>query len=72
NYNFKSLDYNIHGFLDGASPPGEAPLLIRRFFNKSFRYIEAYSQDSDASEAFALVKAFSKRQKSHRKLRENQ
>lgn len=45
---------------------------IRRYLNKSFRYIEAYSQEKDVVEAFALVEEFSKRQKLHRKLGENQ
>jgi hypothetical protein len=72
NYNFKSLDNNINGFLDSVSPPGEIPLQVRRYFNKSFRYIEAYSNENDATEAFTIVKEFSKLQKSHRKLRENQ
>lgn len=72
NYNFRSLDNNINGFLDSVNQPGEIPLQIRRYFNKSFRYIEAYSEEKDVDAAFALVKDFSKRQKSHRKLRENQ
>lgn len=71
-YSFKSLKDNINSFLDSVCPPGESPLQIRRYFNKSFRYIEAYSHDNDGTEAFAIVKEFSKLQKSHRKLRETQ
>lgn len=71
-YTFKSLKENINSFLDSVCPPGEPPLQIRRYFNKSFRYIEAYSSDNDGTEAFAIVKEFSKLQKSHRKLRETQ
>ncbi|KAI7887056.1 uncharacterized protein EV154DRAFT_567478 [Mucor mucedo] len=69
NYSFKSIDNHIYMFLDSAAPPGEPPLLIRRYWNKSFRYIEAYSQGKDAKDAFAIVKEFSKLQRSHRKLR---
>jgi hypothetical protein len=72
NYNFKSLDNNINSFLDSVCPLGEAPLQIRRYFNKSFRYIEAYSKGNNATQALSIVKEFSKLQKSHRKLRENQ
>ncbi|KAI9249110.1 hypothetical protein EDC94DRAFT_589263 [Helicostylum pulchrum] len=36
-YNFKSLNNNINDFLDCVSPPGEVPIQIRRYFNKSFR-----------------------------------
>ncbi|KAI9329049.1 hypothetical protein BD770DRAFT_454675 [Pilaira anomala] len=68
-YNFKSLQKNLNPFLDSVCDPKEEPLLIRRFFNKSFRYIEAYSQEKDAETAFEIVKQFSKTQKSHRKLR---
>ncbi|KAI7889647.1 uncharacterized protein EV154DRAFT_565206 [Mucor mucedo] len=72
NSNFKSFDNNINMFLDSAAPPGEPPLLIRRNWNKSFRYIEAYSQGKDAKDVFAIVKEFSKLPRSHRKLRLDQ
>lgn len=72
NYSFISLDKNIDSFLDSASPPGEPPLLVRRYWNKSFRYIAAYSEGKDANQALEVVKEFSKAQKSHRKLRLNQ
>ena len=71
-YSFHSLNKNINSFLDSVTPVGEAPLQVRRYFNKSFRYIRAYSNDSDIVVAFAIVKQFSKSQKSHRKLRQNQ
>lgn len=71
NCNFRLLDNNINGFLDGVSPPGEVPLQIGRYFNKNYRYIEVYNPQKDATSAFAIVKDFSKKQKSHRKLREN-
>lgn len=65
NCNYKSLD----NYINGVSPAGGAPLKIRRYFIKSFRFIEAYSK---GTEAFAVAKEFSKQQKSHRKLRDNQ
>lgn len=71
-YSFKSLDKNINAFLDSVCPAGETPSKIRRYFHKSFSYIEAYSQDKNADEAFAIVQKFSKIHKSHRKLRLNQ
>jgi hypothetical protein len=71
-YSFKSLDKNIHNFLDSVCPPGKAPENIRKYFNKSFNYIYAYSQDKDVHTAMEIVKQFSKLQRSHRKLREHQ
>ncbi|KAI8385799.1 hypothetical protein BD560DRAFT_364011 [Blakeslea trispora] len=71
-YSFQSLDRNIHNFLDSVCPPDEQPLIIRKFFNKSFAYIRAYAQGKDVKETFALVEQFSKLHKSHRKLRTNQ
>lgn len=71
-YSFQSLDKNIHSFLDSASPPNEEPLKIRRYFNNSFAYIDAYNKGNDVKEAFEIVKQFSKVHKSHRKLRLNQ
>ncbi|GAA5800023.1 hypothetical protein HPULCUR_005444 [Helicostylum pulchrum] len=71
-YNFKSLNDNINDFLDSVSPPGELPLQIRRYYNRFFRYLEAYGQEKDVTDVFAIVKEFLKQQKSHRKLGENQ
>lgn len=72
-YSFKLLDKNSNAFLlDSVCPPGETPSRIRCYFHKSFSYIEAYSQDKNTDEAFAIVQKFSKIHKSHRKLRLNQ
>ncbi|OAD73769.1 hypothetical protein PHYBLDRAFT_168203 [Phycomyces blakesleeanus NRRL 1555(-)] len=46
-YTYKSLDKNIHTFLDHA---GKLPN-IRRYYNRSWRYIEAYSQEMNVKEA---------------------
>lgn len=71
-YSFRDLNSNIHDFLDSVSPPNEEPLQIRRYFNRSFRYIEAYSEGKDVNRAWEIVREFSKLQKSHRTLRLNQ
>lgn len=72
-YTFKSLDKNISAFLDSVCPPEEGtPSKIRRYFHKSFAYIQAYSEGHTAIEAFQIVKEFSNIHKSHRKLRLNQ
>ena len=71
-YSFRDLNSNIHDFLDSVSPPNEEPLQIRRYFNRSFRYIEAYSEGKDVNRPWEIVREFSKLQKSHRTLRLNQ
>lgn len=59
-YTFKSLDKNINAFLDSVCPPEEeSPNKIRRYFHKSFAYIQAYSEGHAAIEAFQIVKEFS-------------
>ncbi|OAD71700.1 hypothetical protein PHYBLDRAFT_170360 [Phycomyces blakesleeanus NRRL 1555(-)] len=50
-YTYKSLDKNIHTFLDHA---GKLPN-IRRYYNRSWRYIEAYSQEMNVKEANDVV-----------------
>lgn len=71
-YSFQSLNNNINSFLDSVSPENEEPLKIRRYFNKSFAYINAYNQGHNVEQTFEIVKQFSKIHKSHRKLRLNQ
>jgi hypothetical protein len=45
-YSFKSLDNNIHDFLDKA----ENITKIRRYFQRCMNYIDAYSQCQDSRE----------------------
>ncbi|OAD70506.1 hypothetical protein PHYBLDRAFT_148421 [Phycomyces blakesleeanus NRRL 1555(-)] len=55
---------NIHTFLDHA---GKLPN-IRRYYNNSWRYIEAYSQDMNVKEAHDVVKNLTSRKyTSHRR-----
>ena len=44
-YTFKGLKDNLPLFLDEISPIDQEPIIIRRFYNKAWRFIEAYSQD---------------------------
>lgn len=66
-YTFKSLENNIHSFLD----KGGDLTHIRRYFRRSMDYIEAYSKDgADGKEVALEVKKFvEKRYLSHRKIR---
>ncbi|OAD65386.1 hypothetical protein PHYBLDRAFT_153472 [Phycomyces blakesleeanus NRRL 1555(-)] len=65
-YSFKSLEKNLLSFLDSASPVAGSPSMIRRFYKKTWRYIEAYSKFLDAKDADAEVKKFISRiSKSH-------
>ncbi|OAD67638.1 hypothetical protein PHYBLDRAFT_173968 [Phycomyces blakesleeanus NRRL 1555(-)] len=50
-YTYKSLDKNIHTFLDHT---GKLPN-IRWYYNRSWRYIEAYSQEMNVKEANDVV-----------------
>ncbi|OAD79520.1 hypothetical protein PHYBLDRAFT_162583 [Phycomyces blakesleeanus NRRL 1555(-)] len=68
-YSFKSLEKNLPSLLDGASPVTGPPTMIRRFYKKTWRYIEAYSKFLDAKDADAEVKKFTSRiSKSHRSI----
>ncbi|OAD70636.1 hypothetical protein PHYBLDRAFT_69527 [Phycomyces blakesleeanus NRRL 1555(-)] len=65
-YSFQSLNRKINSFLDSVCPPeDDVPEKIRRYFHKSFAYINAYSLGHDAEHAFEIVKQFSKLHKSH-------
>ncbi|OAD72392.1 hypothetical protein PHYBLDRAFT_169524 [Phycomyces blakesleeanus NRRL 1555(-)] len=68
-YSFKSLEKNLPSFLDSASPVAGSPSIIRRFYKKTWRYIEAYSKFLDAKDADAEMKKFTSRiSKSHRSI----
>ncbi|OAD80600.1 hypothetical protein PHYBLDRAFT_161239 [Phycomyces blakesleeanus NRRL 1555(-)] len=68
-YSFKSLEKNLPSFLDSASSVAGSPSMIRRFYKKTWRYIEAYSKFLDAKDADAEVKKFTSRiSKSHRSI----
>ncbi|OAD72008.1 hypothetical protein PHYBLDRAFT_169916 [Phycomyces blakesleeanus NRRL 1555(-)] len=72
-YSFQSLNRKINSFLDSVClPEDDVPEKIRRYFHKSFAYINAYSLGHDTEHAFEIVKQFSKLHKSHYKLRLNQ
>jgi hypothetical protein len=65
-YTFKSLENNMHAFLDKAGNLAH----IRRYFRRSMEYIEAYSKCSDGREVVQTVKKFvEKKYLSHRKIR---
>ncbi|OAD78784.1 hypothetical protein PHYBLDRAFT_185350 [Phycomyces blakesleeanus NRRL 1555(-)] len=51
-YTYNSLDKNIHTFLDNAGKLSN----VRNYYNRSWRYIEAYSQDMNVKEAHDSVK----------------
>lgn len=68
-YTFKKLQINLPNFLTNACTPATK---VRGFHNRCWRYIEAYSNEKNATEAEEIVQQFSKAQKSHRKLRKDQ
>ncbi|KAG2220736.1 hypothetical protein INT45_007348 [Circinella minor] len=71
-YTFKGLKDNLPLFLDEISPPHQEPIIIRRFYNKAWRFIEAYSQDKPTKEAMELVETYSNRTlTSHRCVHKN-
>jgi hypothetical protein len=43
---FKSLKENLPKFFYQAFPPGEVPTKIQRYFNRCWKFIEAYSIDA--------------------------
>jgi hypothetical protein len=68
-YSFKSLQQQLPRFLDTISPTQGTPTMIRRFYKRAWRFVEAYSQDLSVQEAAAQVHKFSARQyKSHRRI----
>ncbi|OAD67999.1 hypothetical protein PHYBLDRAFT_117917, partial [Phycomyces blakesleeanus NRRL 1555(-)] len=68
-YSFKSLEKILLSFLDSASPVAGSRTMIKRFYKKTWRYIEAYSKFLDAKDADAEIKKFTSRiSKSHRSI----
>lgn len=65
-YTFKGLKENIHSFLD-YDQEQNAQKTIRKWFNRCYRYIDAYSQGNDAIETNEIIKKFSKQYRSHRR-----
>lgn len=64
-YTFKSLEKHVPDFLDKAGDLAR----IRRYFQRSMRYIEAYSNCSDGREVHQdVLKFVSKKYLSHRKV----
>lgn len=64
-YTFSSLEKNVPSFLDKAGSQAR----IRRYFQRSMRYIEAYSNCSDGREVHKDVYKFvTKKYLSHRKV----
>ncbi|KAG2210685.1 hypothetical protein INT45_003996 [Circinella minor] len=71
-YTFKGLKDNLPLFLDEISPPDQEPIIICHFYNKAWRFIEAYSQDKPTKEAMELVEKYSNRTlTSHRRVHKN-
>ena len=71
-YTYKALSDNLNGFLDQVSPPNSPPLEIRRYYNRCWRYINAYNDMNNVTEAFKLVEKFtSRRYRSHRRIGKN-
>ena len=60
-YTFKALESNIPAFLDKFSPVDGPPLMIRRFYNRAWRIIEAYADDEPTDSALKIVEEFSSR-----------
>ena len=56
-YTFKSLEKNIHSFLDTSGNLTQ----IRHYFRRSMDYIEAYSKCRDGREVVQEVKKFVKK-----------
>lgn len=52
-YTFKSLESNIHNFLDKAGNITK----IRRYFQRFMNYIDAYSQCQDAAKLQLMLKS---------------
>ncbi|KAI7900628.1 uncharacterized protein BX663DRAFT_488251 [Cokeromyces recurvatus] len=65
-YIYASLKENIDFFLVYNQNHNQET--NRKFFNKSFRYIEAYSQEKDVFETEEIIKKFSKGYTFHRRL----
>lgn len=57
-YTFKSLEDNIHSFLN-RNQEKNGKVVNRRFYNRCFRYIEAYGKGKNVFEAGDIIKAFS-------------
>ena len=71
-YTYKALSDNLNGFLDQVSPPNSPPLEIRHYYNRCWRYINAYNDMNNVTEAFKLVEKFtSRRYRSHRRIGKN-
>ena len=69
NYTYAALSNNLDGYLDQISPPNSVPLEIRRYYNRCWRYIRAYNDMKNVTEAFKLVEKFtSRRYRSHRRI----
>ncbi|KAG2211566.1 hypothetical protein INT45_003504 [Circinella minor] len=66
-YSFKSLQKNVDKFLDSAGDIKR----IQNYYNRCWRYIEAYSLGMDAIQAMDEVKRFLRRVKAHRKIPEH-
>ena len=66
-YSFKSLNENIHDFLDNDEKV-HGLKINRRYYNRSFRYIDAYSKGKDVLEADEIIRKFSKEYRSHRRV----
>ncbi|CEG79552.1 hypothetical protein RMATCC62417_14003 [Rhizopus microsporus] len=69
NYSYKAFRDNLEGYLDRISPPDAAPVEIRRYYNRYWRYIAVYSQEASSEKVFSIVrKLTSKRFHSHRRI----
>lgn len=55
-YSFSGLKQHLPIALDNASPPGQPPTKIRRYFKRCMRYIEAHGKGMDAWAADEEVK----------------
>ena len=69
NDTYAALSNSLDGFLDQISPPNSTSLEIRRYYNHCWRYIHAYNDMKNVTEAFKLVEKFtSRRYRSHRRI----
>ncbi|KAG0184071.1 hypothetical protein DFQ28_000188, partial [Apophysomyces sp. BC1034] len=66
-YTYKGLQERLPIALDNASPPGNIPVKIRKYYSRCIRYIEAYKVGMDAWAADEEVTEFTTRKStSHR------
>lgn len=66
NYSFDTLKGRIDEFLDNDEAV-HGLKINRRYYNRAYRYIDAYSKSKNVWEADDIIKKFSKEYRSHRR-----